>query len=98
MEYGLAFLFGWCGTYWPFRWRFPGGGGGGSPDDPWPPNCRVCGPIVGGIAAIILEATIGKQIGTGLIEDGLLWFAAGAFGSSLVGGVIDMARGGSARG
>lgn len=93
MEFGLAFIIGWCGTYWPWRWRGPVGPGR-DPDDPWPPNCWVCGPIIGGIAAVILEATVGKQVGTGLLEDGMLWFFTGAFGSSLIGGLIGTLRGG----
>ena len=88
MEYFLAFMVGWCGTYWPRRFPFPVGPGPWDPNDPWPPGCEVCGPILGGLAAVVLEAVFGREVGTGLIEDSVLWFFAGAFGSSLVGGLM----------
>jgi hypothetical protein len=96
MEYFIAFMIGWCGTYWPRRFPIPIGPGPRDPDDPWPPNCPVCGPIIGGIAAVVLEATIGREVGTGLIEDGVLSFFAGAFGSTLVGGLLSLGKRGPA--
>ena len=54
MEYLLVAIIGWCGTYWPRRFPLPGGGGYPNPDDPWPPYCPVCGPIIGAIAAVAM--------------------------------------------
>lgn len=78
----LAFMFGWVGGYWPKRW---------DPDDPWPPNCPVCGALLGGIAAIILEA-FGKPAATGLFEHAVLDFFVGAFAATLVGGLLAFAK------
>ena len=78
----LAFMFGWVGGSWTRRW---------DPDDPWPPNCWVCGGILGGIAAVILEA-VGNPGANGLIEHAVLDFFVGAFAATLVGGLLGLAK------
>lgn len=94
MDLILAGIIGWCGTWWPRRWPFPPGGGGGNPDDPWPPNCPVCGPLIGAISAVVLWVVLGDEIGGGIAELAIVSFFTGAFGSSLIGGVLSLARGG----
>jgi hypothetical protein len=91
MGYLIAFIVGWCGTYWPRRFGPIGGGSGGGgvdPGDPWPPNCPMCGAIIGGFGALIFEAAVGARIGETFFEDTALWFFVGAFASSLVGGLL----------
>jgi hypothetical protein len=78
----LAFMFGWVGGYWPRHW---------DPDDVWPPNCPMCGAILGGIAAVILEAVL-KPVATGVIEHAVLDFFVGAFASTLVAGLLRLAK------
>ena len=83
----LAAIVGWCGTGWPFRFpRGTGGGGGFDPDNPWPPNCPMCGQLIGAISAVILVAVLETTIaGSGLVGLVTVSFFAGSFGSNLVG-------------
>jgi hypothetical protein len=85
----IAAFVGWCGTYWPHWPRLPGGTGGGGgfdPDNPWPPNCPMCGQIIGAISAVILAAVLEKTIeGNGLFGLMAISFFAGSFGSNFVG-------------
>jgi hypothetical protein len=83
----IAAIVGWCGTGWPIRFPRGGGGGGGfDPDNPWPPNCPMCGQIIGAISAVILVAVLGPSFeGSGLFGLVTLSFFAGSFGSNLVG-------------
>ena len=92
MGYFLAFIVGWCGTYWPRRFPPIGGGGPGprDPSDPWPPNCPMCGPLIGGIAALIFEAAVGAEIGRTFFEDVAAWFFVGAFAASAVGSLMSL--------
>jgi hypothetical protein len=91
--YLVAAIAGWCGTGWPIRWPGGGGGGGGEPGD-WPPNCWVCGPLVGAISAVILLAVLGSTVeSAGLVGVMTFSFLAGSFGATLVGGIARMARG-----
>ena len=98
MEYLLAAIVGWCGTYWPRRFvpRGPVPGGGFDPDNPWPPNCPVCGPFVGAIAGIVAFVVLSPRFGTGMAEIAVLSFFGGAFGSSLIGGLIGLGSRGKA--
>jgi len=61
--YLIVAIAGWCGTGWPRRFPVVGGGGGVEPGD-WPPNCWVCGPLVGAISAVILVAVLGSAVET----------------------------------
>jgi hypothetical protein len=90
--YLIAAIIGWCGTGWPIRFPIGGGGGTGGGDDPWPPNCPMCGQIVGAISAVILVAVLGSTIeSAGLIGLATFSFFAGSFGSSLIGGIRKVA-------
>jgi hypothetical protein len=83
----LAAIIGWCGTGWPIHFRGGGGGGGVEPGD-WPPNCWVCGPLVGAISAVILVAVLESTIASsGLVGLATVAFFGGSFGSSLIGGL-----------
>ena len=86
----LAAIAGGCGTYWPRRWPGGTGGGGGfDPDNPWPPNCRVCGLIVGAISAVILVAVLETTIASsGLFGLLAVSFLTGSFGSNFIGGLL----------
>lgn len=92
MEYLLVAIIGWCGTYWPRRFPLPGGGGYPNPDDPWPPYCPVCGPIIGAIAAVILWIVLREDFGEGFGQLVVISFFGGAFGSSLIGGLMSLGR------
>ena len=96
MEYLLAGIIGWCGTYWPRRFPLPAPGPYPNPDDPWPPNCPVCGPIIGAIAAVILWMVLKEEFGEGLGQLVVISFFGGAFGSSLIGGLLSFGRRGPA--
>ena len=92
MQWLLLAIIGWCGTGWP--WHFRGGGGSGNdPDNPWPPNCWVCGGIIGSLSAIVIYPMVSSLVTdagfTGMVVTA---FAAGSFGNSLVGGVVGMIR------
>src|SRR5437660_11644179 len=94
-HYLIAAIVGWCGTGWPIRWPGGGGGGGGGdPGDIGPPGCKVCGPIIGAISAVILVAILGSSVEAGGLA-GLIAFSffAGSFGNTLVSGIAGMARG-----
>jgi len=92
MDWLVYALIGWCGTGWPRR--FPGGTGGGfDPDNPWPPNCPMCGGVIGAIAALVVNYLVGPQFASnGFFAMALISFAAGSVGNSLVGGIVGMAR------
>ena len=87
-------IIGWCGTYWPRRFPPVGGGGGGfDPDNPWPPNCPVCGGIVGALSAILVNIVVGPQIAeAGFVGLAVTSLAAGSFGNNLVGGIVGLIR------
>jgi hypothetical protein len=93
MDFIIPFITGWCGTGWPFR--FHGSSGGGfDPDFPWPDNCPPCAGFIGGVAAIILEMVLARQLanvgfGGHLAVD----FLAGSFAVSLIGGVVRLTSG-----
>ena len=94
MNFIIPFIVGWCGTGWPWRFPWPRGGGGTDPGDPWPDNCPMCGGIIGGIAAVVLEIILQNQLadvgfGARLAVD----FFAGSFAASLIGGVARLATG-----
>jgi hypothetical protein len=87
----LAAIIGWCGTGWPIRFPRVGGGGGIEPGD-WPPNCPMCGGIVGAISAVILVAVIGSSFeSSGMIGLAVVAFFGGSFGSSVIAGIRGMA-------
>ncbi len=89
----LAAIFGWCGTGWPRHFFGGSGGGGFDPEFPWPPNCPVCGGIIGAISAIVINVLIGPSIvGDGFFAQAATFFAAGYAGNSLVGSVAGLAR------
>jgi hypothetical protein len=85
-------IIGWCGTGWPFR--FPRGGGGGfDPDNPWPPNCPMCGGVIGAISAIVINSLVGEHFASaGFLGTVVISFAAGSVGNSLVGGIVGLFR------
>lgn len=94
MDFAIPFIVGWCGTGWP--WHFPGGGGGGGtdPDNPWPIGCAVCKRILGGIAAVILEMVLARQLANAGFGGHVAFdFFAGSFAVTLVGGVLALASG-----
>jgi hypothetical protein len=93
-NYILAAIIGWCGTGWPIRFPRPigGGGGGFDPDNPWPPNCPMCGQIIGAISAVILVAVLGPSV-DGLLGLATVAFFGGSFGSNLVGNLRGMMKG-----
>ena len=94
MDFVIPFIVGWCGTGWPWHPRIPGGGGGGGGDDPWPINCIVCGRILGGIAAVILEMVLARQLANAGFGGHLaVDFFAGSFAVTLVGGLLGMMSG-----
>jgi hypothetical protein len=93
MDWLISGIIGWCGTGWPRR--FPGGGGGGRPDpeDPWPPNCPMCGGFVGALSAVVIYALVGGQLASaGFLGMAVTSFAAGSVGNSLVGGIVGRLR------
>jgi len=97
MDWLVIAIIGWCGTGWPRR--FPGGGGTGGgfdPDNPWPPNCPMCGGVIGAVAALVVNYAVGAHFANaGFIGMAIISFAAGSVGNSLIGGLVGMARGGS---
>ena len=85
----LAGIVGWCGTYWPRRFPFPIGGGGGG--DPWPDGCEVCGDILGAIGGVVLWLVIGRAFeGSGVAEIAIVSFFGGAFLYSAVRGLMGL--------
>jgi hypothetical protein len=87
MDWILAGIIGWCGTGWPIHFR--GGGGGGVEPGDWPPNCWVCGPLIGAISGIVIVYALGSHYAeAGLLGTATLAFFGGSFGSKLVGGVV----------
>jgi hypothetical protein len=86
-NYIIAAIVGWCGTGWPLHFPRVGGGGGVEPGD-WPPNCPMCGQIIGAISAVILVAVVGPHFeSSGLLGLGAIAFFGGSFGSNLIGGI-----------
>jgi len=93
-HYIFAFIVGWCGSEWPIRFPIPRGGGGGVEPGDWPPNCPMCGQVIGGIAAVVLVAALGSSIeSTGLFGLVTMSFFAGKFGSSFLGGMRKLMTG-----
>lgn len=91
-DFILAAIIGWCGTGWPIR--FPNVPGGGVEPGDWPPNCPMCGQLIGAISAVILVAVLGTNIaGSGLLGLALLSFFGGSFGSNLVANLRSMVAG-----
>ena len=94
MDWLVYALIGICGTGWPRR--FPGGGGGGGgfdPDNPWPPNCPMCGAVIGAISAVVVIYLAGAQFANaGFFGLALISFAAGSAGNTLVGGIVRLFR------
>jgi hypothetical protein len=87
MDLILAAIVGWCGTGWPIRFPYVGGGGGVEPGD-WPPNCPVCGPIVGALAGAVIVYAFGSHFASaGMLGTVTLAFFGGSFGASLIGGI-----------
>jgi hypothetical protein len=97
MDWLVYAIIGICGTGWPRR--FPGGGGGGGgfdPDNPWPPNCPMCGALIGAISAVVVIYLVGPQFANaGFIGTAIISFAAGSAGNTLVGGLVGLMRRGS---
>ena len=94
MDWLIPAIIGWCGTYW--RPKLPGGGGGGGfdPDNPWPPNCWVCGGIIGAISAVVLDPIVASGLGdAGFLGRAVMAFAAGAVGNNIIGGAVGLLRG-----
>jgi hypothetical protein len=92
-NYILAAIIGWCGTGWPIHFRGGGGGGGVEPGD-WPPNCPMCGQIIGAASAVILVAIIGPSFeSSGLLGLATIAFFGGSFGSNLLGSIRSLASG-----
>lgn len=95
MQWLLLAIVGWCGTGWPWYFRFGKGGGGIDPVDPWPINCPPCGGVIGAISAIVIYPLVSNLVAeagfTGLVVTA---FAAGSFGNGLIGGIVGMIRGG----
>ena len=95
MNWIIPFIVGWCGTGWPWRIPIPGGGGGGGgdPGDPWP-GCEVCGGLLGGIAAVVFEILLARQLAdVGFGGHLAIDFFVGSFAVSLIGGVVALATG-----
>ena len=58
MLYAFLFLAGWVGGGWAVTLG-TGSGGYPNPDEPYPwPPCLVCGGLLGGIGAVILEVVL----------------------------------------
>ena len=92
MDWLIPAIIGWCGTYW--RPKLPGGGGGRDPDDPWPPNCWVCGGIIGAISAVVINPAVAPALtDAGFFCHALVSFMAGAVGNHLIGGGVGMMMG-----
>ena len=92
MDWLISGIIGWCGTGWPRRFHGGGGGGGGDPD-PWPPNCPMCGGIIGARSAIVINQIVAGHIaGGGFFATAVISFAAGYVGNSLIGGIVGLMR------
>ncbi len=95
MDWIIPAIVGWCGTGWPWRFPFPSGGGGTGPDDPWPPNCPMCGlitKIAGAIlAVIIVNVLAGNELINGLAAMTVVSLAAGKVGGDIVNALGGMA-------
>ena len=95
MEWLLIGLLGWCGND-ILRFRPPRGTGGGGfdPDNPWPPNCIVCGGLIGALTALlvlpVLNASIASAGFAGVVVASL---AAGRVGGDIVGNIVGLIRG-----
>jgi hypothetical protein len=98
MDWLIPAIVGWCGTGWPWRWPLPSGGGGGfDPDNPWPPNCPMCGLItkLAGalVAVLVVRALAGNELVNGLAAVTVVSLAAGKVGGDVVNAVGGMFRG-----
>ena len=94
MDFIIPFIVGWCGTGWPFHILGSGGGGGTDPDNPWPTHCPQCGGVLGGIAAVILEVVLARQLANAGFGGHLaVDFFAGSFAVSLIGGAVRLMSG-----
>ena len=90
MDWLIWGIIGWCGTRWP--WHIGGGGGGDT--DPWPPNCWVCGGLIGFVAAILVAHLTGLSFAAnGILTTTVVALASGKVGRDIVGTAIGMARG-----
>ena len=77
MDWLIPAIIGWCGTGWPWRFPIPSGGGGGfDPDNPWPPNCPMCG-LIPKFAGALLAVLVIRELG-GII------FVSGSFGLTII--------------
>jgi len=99
MDWLIPAIIGWCGTRWPWRFPLPPGGGGGGgfdPDNPWPPNCPMCGlvtSIAGAVAAVVInQALAGNDLLGGLAAVTVISLAAGKVGGDVVNGLAGMVR------
>src|SRR5258708_36216858 len=94
MNWLLPIIVGWCGTGWPFKCWGGRGGGGFDPDWPWPPNCWVCGGLLGAISAGIVDPMIMSQFNdAGLGGRIAVDFFAGGFGRTVIGGLYGLVGG-----
>jgi hypothetical protein len=96
MDWIIPAIVGWCGTGWPWRFPFPSGGGGGfDPDNPWPPNCPMCGlvtKLAGAIlAVVIVNVLAGNEVINGLAAVTVVSLAAGKVGGDIVNSLGGMA-------
>ena len=92
-DFILAAIVGWCGTGWPIHLKIPNVPGGLEPGD-WPPNCPMCGQIIGAISAVILVVVLGTNIQTaGIVGVAVVAFFGGSFGSNLIGSVRTLMAG-----
>ncbi|HEX6741090.1 MAG TPA: hypothetical protein VF079_04765 [Sphingomicrobium sp.] len=96
MDWLIPAIIGWCGTGW--RPRIPGIGGGvpggTDPDNPWPPNCWVCGGIIGALAAVVLDPVYAPMLqDAGFLGRAVMAFGTGFVANQIVGGAVGMVRG-----
>ena len=89
MDWILAAIVGWCGTGWPIR--FHGGSGSGVEPGDWPPNCPMCGRIIGALAGIVTVYALGAHFANaGMLGTVALAFFGGSFGCQVIGGIRGM--------
>ncbi len=83
-DFIIVAIIGWCGTGWPIH--FPSVTGGGVEPGDWPPNCIMCGQIIGAASAVILVAVLGSNVAnSGFLGMATLAFFGGSFGANLIG-------------
>ena len=84
----IAAVFGGWGGSW---WRF---GEGWERNPPW---CLPCLVFLGALSAIVINVLIGQELGNlSFFDRALLSFGSGVAGTTLIGGVLDLARGNKA--